>query len=96
MNCELAHERIVMAAYGELPDDAAHELDRHLVTCVGCRGEREQMQALKLLAEAYPVAEPSAKKYTPQRRSRKARSASSIFCSRSLARTQPRSRRSSS
>jgi hypothetical protein len=60
MNCELAHERIVMAAYGELPDDAAHELDRHLVTCVGCRGEREQMQALKLLAEAYPVAEPSA------------------------------------
>ncbi len=60
MNCELAHERIVMAAYGELPDDAAHELDRHLVTCVGCRGEREQLQALKLLAEAYPVAEPSA------------------------------------
>jgi hypothetical protein len=60
MNCELAHERIVMAAYGELPDDAAHELDRHLVTCLGCRGEREQLQALKLLAEAYPVAEPSA------------------------------------
>jgi len=60
MNCELAHERIVMAAYGELPDDAAHELDRHLVICAGCRGEREQLQALKLLAEAYPVAEPSA------------------------------------
>jgi hypothetical protein len=60
MNCELAHERIVMAAYGELPDDAAHELDRHLVRCVGCRGEREQLQALRLLAEAYPVAEPSA------------------------------------
>ena len=60
MNCELAHERIVMAAYGELPDDAAHELDRHLVICAGCRGEREQLQALRLLAEAYPVAEPSA------------------------------------
>jgi hypothetical protein len=59
MNCELAHERIVMAAYGELPDDAAHELDRHLVTCTACCGERDQLQALKLLAEAYPVAEPS-------------------------------------
>ncbi len=58
MNCELAHERIVMAAYGELPDDAAHELDRHLVTCIGCQGEREQLRALKLLAEAYPVEEP--------------------------------------
>ena len=58
MNCELAHERIVMAAYGELPDDAAHELDRHLATCADCAQEKEQLQALKLLAEAYPVAEP--------------------------------------
>jgi anti-sigma factor RsiW len=58
MNCELAHERIVMAAYGELPDDAAHELDRHLATCAGCAQEREQLLALKLLAEAYPVCDP--------------------------------------
>jgi hypothetical protein len=60
MNCELAHERIVLAAYGELPDDAAHELDRHLAGCPACSGEREQMRALKLLAEAYPVEEPPA------------------------------------
>jgi len=58
MNCELAHERIVMAAYGELPDDAAHELDRHLATCPGCQKDREQLRALKLLADAYPVQEP--------------------------------------
>jgi hypothetical protein len=58
MNCELAHERIVMAAYGELADDAAHELDRHLATCQGCAQEREQLQALKLLSEAYPVCDP--------------------------------------
>lgn len=58
MNCELAHERIVMAAYNELPDDAAHELDRHLATCPGCAHEKEQLQALRLLAEAYPVLEP--------------------------------------
>ena len=60
MNCELAHERIVMAVYGELPDDAAHELDRHLTSCGECHKEREQMRALKLLAEAYPVEEPAA------------------------------------
>ena len=57
MNCELAHERIVMAAYGELPDDATHELDRHLATCVACGQEKEQVRALKLLADAYPVEE---------------------------------------
>lgn len=58
MNCELAHERIVMAGYGELADDAAHELDRHLATCAACNQEREQLRALKLLADAYPLAEP--------------------------------------
>ena len=36
MNCELAHERIVTAAYGELPDEQIHELERKLL------GERIQ------------------------------------------------------
>ena len=60
MNCELAHERIVMATYGELPDDAAHELERHLASCGDCQAEREQLRALKLLADAYPLEEPGA------------------------------------
>jgi HEAT repeats len=60
MNCEVAHERIVLAAYGELADDQIHELDRHLTTCNECRGEREQLQALKTLAAANPVVEPNA------------------------------------
>jgi len=60
MNCELAHERVVMAVYGELPDDAAHELERHLVSCAACQTEREQLRALKLLADAYPLEEPAA------------------------------------
>ena len=58
MNCELAHERIVTAAYGELPDDLVHELERHLGDCADCRKEREQLLALKVLADALPVAEP--------------------------------------
>src|SRR5208337_3301086 len=60
MNCELAHERIVTAAYGELPDEQAHELERHLTGCTECRKEREQLLALKVLADAHPVLEPAA------------------------------------
>ena len=60
MNCEIAHERIVTAAYGELPDEEAHKLERHLTGCPDCQGERQQLLALKLLADAHPVAEPPA------------------------------------
>lgn len=59
MNCELQHERIVAAAYGELADDHLHELDRHLAGCAECRREREQVLALRVLADAYPVADPA-------------------------------------
>jgi hypothetical protein len=58
MNCELAHERIVLAAYSELPDEQVHELDRHLAACTECSQERQQLLALKTLATAYPVVEP--------------------------------------
>lgn len=57
MNCELAHERVVLAAYGELPDDAMHELERHLASCAECAREREQLNAMRLLADAYSVEE---------------------------------------
>jgi HEAT repeats len=60
MNCEVAHERIVLAAYGELADDQVHELDRHLTTCNECREEREQLLALKTLAGVHSVVEPNA------------------------------------
>jgi anti-sigma factor RsiW len=60
MNCEVAHERIVAAAYGELADEQTHELERHMDGCPDCRKEREQLLALKMLAEAYPVREPEA------------------------------------
>ncbi len=57
MNCELAHERIVLAAYSELADELVHELDRHLDGCQACTQEREQLLALKLLADANPLPE---------------------------------------
>ncbi len=60
MNCELAHERIVLAAYGELPDEQIHELDRHLFSCTDCQLERRQLQALQTLAAVHPAIEPPA------------------------------------
>lgn len=57
MNCELAQERIVAAAYGELADEQMHELDRHVTGCAVCQKEREQVLALKVLADARPAAE---------------------------------------
>jgi anti-sigma factor RsiW len=67
MNCELAHERIVLAAYGELSDEQAHELQRHLTGCPECEQERQQLLALKTLAAVYPVIEPDANLITRSR-----------------------------
>ncbi len=58
MNCELAQERIVTAAYGELADELAHELEQHVAGCEACHTEREQIFALKVLADVNQVTEP--------------------------------------
>lgn len=58
MNCELAQERIVTAAYGELADEQAHELEHHVTGCAACQKEREQIYALRVLADLHPVADP--------------------------------------
>jgi len=58
MNCEVAQERMVTAAYGELADEQAHELEQHMAACEACRKEREQVYALKVLADLDPVVEP--------------------------------------
>jgi len=60
MNCEVAHERIVTAAYGELPDEQMHELERHIAGCQDCETEQQQLRALKMLLDADPVVEPPA------------------------------------
>lgn len=60
MNCHVAHERIVTAAYGELPDNEAHELEQHLDSCPDCQSDREQLMALQMLAGTLPVVEPDA------------------------------------
>ena len=60
MKCAEIHEKVVLAAYGELPDDQLHLLATHIAGCDACREEQEQLLALKTLAAAYPVIEPDA------------------------------------
>jgi len=68
MNCAETHERVVLAAYGELPDDQDHALAQHLQGCAACREEQEQLMALKTLASAYPVHHPDANLVARSRR----------------------------
>jgi HEAT repeats/Putative zinc-finger len=59
MNCELAQEDIVLAVYGELPDDRTHRLEQHLAHCEACRQEMEAIAALHKAMSAAPPVEPS-------------------------------------
>lgn len=59
MNCELAQEDIVLAVYGELPDDRVHLLEQHLVHCEACQQEMEAVAALHKAMSTAPPVEPS-------------------------------------
>lgn len=59
MNCDLAQENIVLAVYGELPDDRAHQLEQHLAQCERCRQEMEAVSGLQKALSVLPVVEPS-------------------------------------
>jgi hypothetical protein len=59
MNCDLAQEDIVLAVYGELPDDRTHRLEQHLAHCEPCRQEMEAISALHKAMSAAPSIDPS-------------------------------------
>lgn len=59
MNCEMAQETIVLAVYGELPDDRAHQLEQHLEQCERCRQEMEAVAGLQKAMSVLPIVEPS-------------------------------------
>ena len=60
MKCELAQETIVLAVYGELPDDQAPAFEQHLAGCERCREEVEAVRALSKAMLLMPMEEPSA------------------------------------
>jgi HEAT repeats/Putative zinc-finger len=59
MNCQMAQEDIVLAVYGELPDDRAHQLEQHLAQCERCRQEMDAVSGLQKALSVLPVEEPS-------------------------------------
>src|ERR1700761_1535355 len=59
MNCESAQQNIVLAQYGELPDELQHQLEQHLGHCEDCRREWNAMQALSEELARHPLVEPS-------------------------------------
>ncbi len=58
MQCEDAQERIVLAQYGELPDEHLLPLERHLNTCEACRREWNAVLAMHETMSLDPVVEP--------------------------------------
>ncbi|MGA3009789.1 MAG: HEAT repeat domain-containing protein [Terracidiphilus sp.] len=60
MKCHIAQEKIVLAAYGELAEEQARELERHVAACPECAGVQEQLLSLKTMADVHPVLEPDA------------------------------------
>ncbi len=59
MKCEMAKDNVVLAYYGELPDELAGSLEQHLMTCEECRVELEMLQAMETPLAAVPMVEPS-------------------------------------
>ncbi len=59
MKCEMAQEQIVMWTYGELEDELAVGLERHLDECAACREEMTAMRGLEDGLSLLPVMEPS-------------------------------------
>jgi len=59
MNCEIAQQNIVLAQYGELPDDLQFPLEQHLDSCEDCRREWKALIALNEELALVPMREPS-------------------------------------
>lgn len=59
MKCENAQQNIILAQYGELPDELQFPLEQHLGTCEDCRCELSALNALNEELALMPMAEPS-------------------------------------
>jgi hypothetical protein len=60
MNCEWVRENILLAVYGELADDARHELEQHVTRCGECAAELKAAEEFHGLLSREGVESPSA------------------------------------
>lgn len=59
MKCEWVQQNIVLYVYDELPDDARHELEQHVVRCADCAAELKAEQEFHALLSQTPALEPT-------------------------------------
>ncbi|HLV86901.1 MAG TPA: HEAT repeat domain-containing protein [Candidatus Sulfotelmatobacter sp.] len=59
MKCEWVRENIVLHVYGELADDARHELEQHVMRCADCAAELKAEQDFHAVLSQDLVQEPS-------------------------------------
>jgi HEAT repeats/Putative zinc-finger len=59
MKCEWVRENITLHVYGELADDARHELEQHVARCADCAAELKAEQEFHALLSEDRAAEPT-------------------------------------
>ncbi len=59
MKCDWADQQIVSYIYGELNDEACHELELHQSACERCQRELQAYRALRMALSLTPMQEPS-------------------------------------
>jgi Putative zinc-finger len=59
MKCEWVRENITLHVYGELADDARHELEQHVARCADCAAELKAEQEFHALLSRDRAAEPT-------------------------------------
>jgi len=59
MKCEWVRENITLHVYGELADDARHELEQHISRCADCAAELKAEQGFHALLAQEPSPEPT-------------------------------------
>jgi hypothetical protein len=67
MKCEWVRENIVLQVYGELADDARHELEQHVARCADCAAELKAEQDFHALLAQDRAADPSPNLVTASR-----------------------------
>ena len=67
MKCEWVWENITLHVYGELADDARHELEQHVARCADCAAELKAEQEFHALLSQERAAEPTPNLLTASR-----------------------------
>ena len=67
MKCEWVRENIVLQVYGELADDARHELEQHVARCADCAAELKAEQEFHALLSEDRATDPTPNLLTSSR-----------------------------